>query len=98
MTSEEYDEYIKKQSDSHIGQEAWNKDKKCPEIGRKGEKNSNAKLTERKVRSIKLLLRNLTHRGSIQEIAAIYNVDPCTIRRIKNGESWAHVKVRGWDY
>jgi group I intron endonuclease len=88
-------EYILKQKEAHKGQEAWNKDKKCPEISEKmtGEKNHQAKLTERQVRSIKLLLRNLTHRGAIQEIAAIYGVTPGNIKAIKYGKSWKDVGI-----
>jgi uncharacterized protein YjcR len=33
-----------------------------------------------------------------KEIAAIYGVKPRVISRIKSGETWSHVKVRGWDY
>jgi hypothetical protein len=59
----------------------------------KGEKNGRALVTERQVRSIKLLLRNLTHRGAVNEIAAVYGVKPGVIYKIKYGESWKHVNV-----
>jgi group I intron endonuclease len=62
-----------------------------------GENNPASKLTVRKVLTIRILLRNLTHRGAIQEIAAIYGVHPSTIRNIKNGKSWKDVTCKGWN-
>jgi hypothetical protein len=78
-----------------FGHKPWNKGEKYPEQSKrvKGENNPRAILTERKVRSIKLLLRNLTHRGAIQEIAAIYGVNPATIRAIRDGKSWKDIDV-----
>lgn len=53
----------------------------------KGERLPHAILTEEKVREIKKLVGKLTHR----QIGEIYNIDPSSISRIRNGKSWAHV-------
>jgi hypothetical protein len=52
-----------------------------------------AKLSERQVRSIKLLLRNLTHKGALVEIGKVYGVSSKNISHIKNGKTWKNVSI-----
>jgi len=56
-----------------------------------GENNPKVKLTEEKVREIKLLLKE----GDLQqkEIAILYNVWPSAIQKIASGLNWKHVIV-----
>jgi hypothetical protein len=58
-----------------------------------GENNSQAKLTERKVKVIKYLLLTLTYHGAVADIADLYNISHATISDIKKGNSWQSVKI-----
>jgi len=64
----------------------------------KGEKNPKAKLTEAKVREIKTLLAEYARRKAEAEqvgpayIAKKFNVSEPTVRQIKTGRIWSHVK------
>lgn len=53
-----------------------------------GSKHGNAKLTEEKVREIKIKLK---HGISAKELAKIYNVTAINIRYIARGKGWKHV-------
>lgn len=53
-----------------------------------GERHSQAKLTEEKVKQIRVML-SLKFRQS--EIAALMGVDPSAISHVKRGATWAHV-------
>lgn len=53
----------------------------------KGERINLSKLTEKKVKKIRILLKS----KRISEIASIYKVHPDTIRAISNGRTWKHV-------
>jgi hypothetical protein len=74
-----------------------NKRIECPEIsGRmKGENNPLAKLTEKRVRMLKVMFRSDIK--TVKQLSKLFGVSETTIRRVKNGDSWSHVKVRGWD-
>lgn len=54
----------------------------------KGEKNGFAKLKEKEVREILVLV--LEHKMTKQEIATKYNVSFATIKAIRNGRNWKH--------
>lgn len=62
---------------------------KCS-VSKIGEKNPMSVLDEQKVKEIKILLTS--DLLSIKEISTRYGVAPRTIRDIKNGKSWHHVK------
>lgn len=53
----------------------------------RGSKNFNAKLNEEQVKEIKKMLKT----NKLCEISKIYSVDPCTIARIRDGETWRHI-------
>lgn len=57
----------------------------------KGENNPASKLTEDKVREIKILLKEGKH--SQKQIAEMYNIGTTQISYIKKGKSWSHVKL-----
>lgn len=60
----------------------------------KGDKNPNAKLNEKLVKEIKILLKEgLTQ----QKIANKFNVSRALIGKIKNGQLWSHVEVESDD-
>jgi group I intron endonuclease len=62
----------------------------------KGENNPSAILTEKRVRMLKVMFRSDIK--TVKELSKIFGVSEATIRRIKKGEGWSDVKVRGWDY
>jgi hypothetical protein len=104
------EETLKKRSEALKGRSRSEETKRKISMGLKGKKQSeetkrkisksmkgnrmNAKLSERQVRSIKYLLRNLTHRGAYGEIAKVYGVDSSTIGLIKRDKIWKNVKIR----
>ena len=56
----------------------------------RGSDNRQAKLSDDKVREIRVLL---SEGGKTQrQIANLYKVDPAVISKIKSGERWGHVK------
>jgi len=57
---------------------------------REGSKHHMAKLTEKKVKEIKIMLSN---GYTNKEIAEIYNVDQSNISHIKSGKRWSHVNI-----
>ena len=59
----------------------------------KGTKKSKSKLSEIDVKHIKYMLKN----GKVTQkwIADKFNIDRAVIRRIRNGESWNHIKIIG---
>ncbi|TYS91926.1 NUMOD4 domain-containing protein [Rossellomorea aquimaris] len=59
-------------------------------VGAKGEKHHNSKLTESRVKEIKILIS----RGkSNKEISEIFNIKTYIISNIRNGRNWKHVKA-----
>lgn len=67
---------------------------------RKGELNGMAKLTDAKVREIRLILSDKKLTGSYKsrhalftELSRAYNVHMATIRSIAYNQSWKHVKI-----
>lgn len=67
---------------------------------RQGELNGMAKLTDAKVREIRLILSRTrpnspygTRHALFAELARTYNVHVATIRSIAYNESWKHVKI-----
>ncbi len=55
-----------------------------------GSKNGRAKLDEKKVKMIKILLNNQV---AVKEIADAFDVEAISIYAIKQGRNWAHVKT-----
>jgi hypothetical protein len=60
-----------------------------PEIAR-GERNGRAKLTDDKVRALKM---DLASGASERRVAKTYGISRSALRLIKSGETWAHVTV-----
>jgi hypothetical protein len=60
-------------------------------VGRKGEKHGRARLTEKQVKEIKILLasKSKTH----VELGKIYNVSDKTISSISGNHTWRHVEI-----
>ena len=59
----------------------------------KRNRHGNQKLNEEAVKVIKWMLKYKPKYGLSAKLARLYNVLPSAIRKIKNGSTWAHVKV-----
>lgn len=64
------------------------KDRDCKGRNARGERNGGAKITEGCVERIKDLL---SCKVPIEQIARYFDIGPTQVRRIRDGESWAHV-------
>lgn len=54
----------------------------------RGSHNNNSRLTESDV----VVIRRLSTRGyNSRQIAGVYGVKPCTVRRLLTGKTWRHV-------
>lgn len=71
-------------------QHAWKTGLKIPYERKKGEDNSNSKLTDNEVYVIKGLLKETSL--NLKEIGEIFDVKRSTINNIKRGVSWKHIK------
>lgn len=56
---------------------------------------TNSKLTEEKVRELKLRLKTASNNTRLKTIAKEFGITHTQLNRIRSGENWAHVKLEG---
>jgi hypothetical protein len=83
------EESLKKMSESAKGKKQSEETKRKRSESLKGEKCYNAKLTNSKVRMIKVMLRSDIKTG--KQIAKLFNVSNKTISHIKLGRTWSDI-------
>ena len=91
ITEEQKQKRLKKLREAIKGEEISEEHKEAISENNKGEGNGQAKLTEKDVKQIKIMLQRTDM--TQKEISKKFPVDPKAISKIHNNKRWAHVKI-----